>query len=89
MSVVLSLGRIKVAQGKKLQAQGRILVAQGRILVAQGRLLVAQGTILVAQGSISGFGKNNNEDMSQKDQGMTARKPSKHIISDSGKNKSF
>ena len=82
MSVVLSLSRIKVAQGKKLQAQGRILVAQGRILVAQGRLLVAQG-------SISGFGKNNNEDMSQKDQGMTARKPSKHIISDSGKNKSF
>ena len=64
-------------------------MAQGRILVAQGRLLVAQGTILVAQGSISGFGKNNNEDMSQKDQGMTARKPSKHIISDSGKNKIF
>ena len=63
-------------------------MAQGRILVAQERLLVAQGTILVAQGSISGFGKNNNEDMSQKDQGMTARKPSKHIISDSGKNKS-
>ena len=89
MSVVLSLSRIKVAQGKKLQAQGRILVAQGRILVAQGRLSMAQGTILVAQGSISGFGKNNYEDMSQKDQGMTARKPSKHIISDSGKNKSF
>ena len=89
MSVVLSLSRIKVAQGKKLQAQGRILLAQGRILVAQGRLLVAQGTILVAQGSISGFGKNNNEEMSQKDQGMTARKPSKHIISDPGKYKSF
>ena len=64
-------------------------MAQGRILVAQGRLLVAQGTILVAQGSISGFGKNNNEDMSQKDQGMTAHKLSKHIISDSGKSKSF
>ena len=57
--------------------------------MAQGRILVAQGRLLVAQGSISGFGKNNNEDMSQKDQGMTARKPSKHIISDSGKNKSF
>ena len=54
-------------------AQGRILVAQGRILVAQGRILVAQGRLLVAQGSISGFGKNNNEDMSQKDQGMTTR----------------